>query len=132
MSNGIDTTSNEDNASSARGVPQDRVLILCADTSNVEAFVRLFEVRGFVVECVHGQLSDVDVTRFGAVVHLARTAQQLKTRLGEALASIREEEWILVAGDGEDDFHCTVQLTRGASAALRAFVRSLWAQFNVA
>ncbi len=111
---------------------RNHVLVLRWDASNVDSFVSLFEKQGFTVHSCVGRFDDSIPDHVGAVVHLARSADALATHLGDELQRIDAEEWLLVAGDGEDDFHCTVQLTGRASMELRNFVRWLWAVANIA
>lgn len=117
------------------GMPQrevDRVLLLCEDPDKARGVVGLFDANGFTVRCHTGELSGVDLAGYGAVVHLAQSADALNDILGDELDNVRDEEWILIeGGTGDEDQHCTVQLTRQASHALRAFVRALWAQFSI-
>lgn len=108
-----------------------RVLALRWDDSDVSAFLKHFASAGFDVECVIGKLTDFDPKDYGAIIHLARSEEDLLQHLGPHRANIAADEWLLVQGGDEDDFHCTVQLTESASTELRAFIRFLWARANM-
>ncbi|WP_157097541.1 hypothetical protein [Photobacterium sp. J15] len=43
---------------------------------------------------------------------------------------IKDEEWVLIAGDNEQ-LYCTAELTDLASEDLKLFIRILWARFNI-
>lgn len=110
----------------------DEILVVCQNPSSAKGFVQLFEASGFIVHCHDGELHDLDLSRYGAIVHLAQSEKMLHGLLGDELAAVNDEEWILIEGGADDhDYHCTVQLTRQASLKLRVFVRSLWAQFAI-
>ncbi len=121
----------ESDNNSARREVGGNILLLRWDESTVDPMVRLFEGAGFFVDSSVGRLSDVEVKNYGAIVHLARTEEALLKHLGQLRNEIQEDEWVMVEGDGEDDYHCTVQLTDHASTSLRLFVRWLWAQANI-
>jgi hypothetical protein len=108
-----------------------RVVVICDDASAAGAITQLFEKGGYPARCHEGGSGQLDLDQFGAVVFMARSNDRLRSLLGSREAEIGDEEWILVDGAGEDDFHCTVQLTPHASLQLRAFVRSLWALYHV-
>lgn len=108
------------------------VLVLRWDDSRIDEFVRFIERHGFEVHCAIGTDRISESANFGAIIHLARSDKDLRVHLGDEIGAIADEEWVLVAGDGESDFHCTFQLTRTASSDLRAFVHWLWAIGSVA
>jgi len=116
---------------SAVQTASNRVLLLRWDDSDVARVERVFADAGFPVDSVVGRLGDADVSGYGALVHVARTADDLYRQLGDQRHNIREPEWVLIEGDGERDFHCTVQLTESASTGLRLFVAGLWGQATV-
>jgi hypothetical protein len=108
------------------------ILLLRWDDSNVDSFVDLFEKKGFTVINNICSLEDIDTHSFGAIVHLARSADALEAHLGEEIEGVDTEEWFLIGNDeGADDYHCTVQLTERASPELRAYIRQLWSVCSI-
>lgn len=91
----------------------------------------LFENNGFPVTASKQGLTPDSFDNFGAIAHIGRSKPLLDKRLAEQLEKIRDEEWILIAGDDENDLHCTIELTQKASQELRVFVRSLWSMFSM-
>lgn len=108
----------------------DNVLVICEEGVSYEGFTHLFDSLDFSVDVCNGDLQDIDVSLYGAVVHLTHSADALVSLLDDRLASIKDEEWVLIAGDSED-LHCTVELTVIASGELKLFIRTLWARFNI-
>lgn len=104
------------------------VLLICKTTT--EDFTRLFDSYNFSVDICHDNLKDIDFGQYGAVVHITNSSDSLTELLGRRIESIKDEEWILVSGDGED-LHCTALLTVLASEELQINVRTLWAKFNI-
>lgn len=107
------------------------ILIVRDANVNAEGVSRLFENNGFPVTVTCDELMPGDVDRYGAIAHVAISEDLLDQRLGERLEKIQDEEWILIAGDDENDLHCTVELTVHASESLRLFIRSLWSMFSI-
>ncbi len=62
-------------------------------------------------------------------MHLTHSSDSLASLLGDRLALVKDEEWVLIAGN--EDLHCTVELTVLASEELKLFVRTLWARFHI-
>lgn len=112
--------------------PADTVLVLRWDNSRIDEFLRFLEEHGFEVHCAIGPDQISDRSKYGAIIHLARSDNDLRIHLGSEFDAIANEEWVLLAGDGEQDFHCTFQITQQASDELRAFVHWLWAIGSVA
>ncbi|MDX1304399.1 hypothetical protein [Photobacterium sp.] len=109
----------------------DSVLVISEEGVDHEGLTRLFNSHDFPVDIRWSNLQSIDLVQYGAIVHLTRSSKSLAALLGDRLLSIKEEEWLLIAGDDED-LHCTVELTTLASDKLRLFVRMLWARFNIA
>ena len=119
----------------ARNIPlreteRERILIVCDDSSRINAFASLFRSVGFLVERRSELPSASHKQEFGAIVHLAHTYDELCRLLEESSTSVPIEEWVFIEGE-DGDFHCTIQLTSGASFGLESFVRSLWSIFTI-
>ena len=113
-----------------KGEILNNVLVICKKGISHEGFIRLFDNLGFSVDVHCGDLQDIDFLQYGAIVHLAHSSDTLTSLLDDKLASVKDEEWILIAGDNED-LHCTVELTILASEELKLFIRTLWARFHI-
>ena len=110
--------------------PLNSVLFICEKHTKYEGITRLFDSNDFAVDVRFSNLQDVDVPKYGAIIHVTNSSKSLPALLGDRLASIKDEEWILIANDDED-LHCTAELTVLASKELKLFIRTLWATFNV-
>jgi|GEM_PF-4863669 len=105
------------------------VLIICWDDSNIGRIATLFEGRGYLVSVRDGN-QPLDHSRYGAVIHTARTSQALPNYANTTQYQC-VDEWALIARDELDDIHCAVQLTVKAHPDLQAYVRYLWALCNL-
>jgi hypothetical protein len=110
---------------------RNQVLVLCRDIGHAGPVSRQFYRSGFAVHVREGHLTAHDHEAYGAIVHLAPSADALVDLLGEEADDVRDEEWMLTEEDGDDAWHFTVQLTSAATSSLRTFVRMLWAQANM-
>ncbi|WP_017219724.1 hypothetical protein [Moritella dasanensis] len=106
------------------------ILVIGEKGISNEGFVRLFDSCEFSVSVNHGDLQDIDLLNYGAIVHLTRSSDSSALLLDDRLTSVKDEEWILIEGDDED-LHCTVKITVLASVKLKLFIRTLWARFNI-
>ena len=108
------------------------VLVICDTPVAHEAISGLFVGAGFPVTFLHeADVFTAELENYGAIVHVAHSNSLLSERLGARLGQIQDEEWVLIAGDDEEDVHCTVELTTFASATLRSFIQALWSRFNL-
>jgi hypothetical protein len=108
---------------------QPQILIVQWDDADADAIAALFENRGYMVTSQFGATSQVS-DEYGAVVHIARTANLLERKL-EPGWHLEGEEWALIARDNIDSMHCLLKLTRHATPALKNYVRNLWALCTV-
>lgn len=107
------------------------ILVICDEDVTHDLITHRFMGADYPVTFLHGDSPDIDLAQYGAIVHIAHSNHSLNERLGDRIEKIKDQEWILIAGDNDDDLHCTVELTIYAPASLRAFVQVLWSTFNI-
>lgn len=107
------------------------VLIIHDEGVNHQILSRLLQANGFSITSMdEGTLPD-DLDKYGAIAHIGNSQDLLNKILGERLEHIKDEEWILIAAENENDLHCTLEVTRHASQKLRFFVRTVWSRCNI-
>ena len=112
------------------GTVSEGVIIVCAGSARINAFANLFRSAGFRVERVSELPPMANRDRFGAIVYLAHTYNELSCLLDDSPTDVSARDRIFMEGE-DGDFHCSIQLTPNASYRLQNFVRSLWSVFNI-